>query len=336
MRLFRITFQDSCRFWLLAATFLIPLADVRAQEDDLARELPRIPAVEPDKASGTFAIHQGFSLVQSAVEPLVADPVSMIYDARGRAYVVEMRGYPFPEERPTGKVRLLVDGDSDGIFEKGTDFLTGLDWPTSVLPYKDGVFVTAPPEIIYARDDNGDGIADTRKVMFSGFGTQNVQALLNGLVWGTDGWIYCSGGGNGGDIKNHVTGKVTSIRGRDFRFRPDGSAFEPISGGGQFGHSLESLGGLCAPGSEPQTPPSASVPQPQSWSPPAFSRLRQASQFIAAHLIQQNIETMPLSAMSAGILYTARSWNEPAHTIPPTGPTRMWNLSPQPTTGSGP
>ena len=242
MRLFRITFQDSCRFWLLAATFLIPLADVRAQEEDLARELPRIPAVEPDKASGTFAIHQGFSLVQSAVEPLVADPVSMIYDARGRAYVVEMRGYPFPEERPTGKVRLLVDGDSDGIFEKGTDFLTGLDWPTSVLPYKDGVFVTAPPEIIYARDDNGDGIADTRKVMFSGFGTQNVQALLNGLVWGTDGWIYCSGGGNGGDIKNHVTGKVTSIRGRDFRFRPDGSAFEPISGGGQFGHSLDDWG----------------------------------------------------------------------------------------------
>lgn len=233
-----------CSRTILSGLFLLffmPVFSI-AQEEDLAKELPRIPAVEPEKAGATFAIHKGFTLVPSAVEPLVADPVSMIYDARGRAYVVEMRGYPFPEERPTGKVRLLVDSDSDGIFEKGTDFLTGLDWPTSVVPYNDGVFVAAPPEIIYARDDNGDGIADTRKVMFSGFGTQNVQALLNGLVWGTDGWIYCSGGGNGGDIKNHTNGKVTSIRGRDFRFRPDGSAFETISGGGQFGHSMDDWG----------------------------------------------------------------------------------------------
>lgn len=213
-------------------------------QDDLAKELPRIPAYEPDKALSTFAIHKGFSLFPSAVEPLVTDPVSMIYDAQGRAYVVEMRGYPFPEERPTGKVRLIVDTDGDSRFDKGTDFLTGLDWPTGVVPYDDGVFVAAPPEIIYAKDTNGDGVADIRKVMFSGFGTQNVQGLLNGLLWGTDGWIYGSSGSNGGDIKNHSVpdSKPLTIRGRDFRFKPDGSVFEPISGGGQFGHSLDDWG----------------------------------------------------------------------------------------------
>lgn len=215
-----------------------------AQEADLAKELPRIPPVEPDKALATFAIQQGFKLVESATEPLVADPVHMIYDAQGRAYVVEMRGYPFPEERPTGKVRRLTDTNGDGVFDTGTDFLTDLDWPTSVVPYKDGVFVASPPEIIYAKDDNGDGVADTKKVMFSGFGTQNVQALLNGLIWGTDGWIYGSAGGNGGDIKNHSVpdAKLVSVRGRDFRFKPDGSAFEAISGGGQFGHSTDDWG----------------------------------------------------------------------------------------------
>jgi len=223
---------------------LVPALLSQDSGDDLASELPRIPAVEPDKAQATLAIQHGFRLGLSASEPLVADPVSLIYDARGRAYVVEMRGYPFPEEKPTGKVRRLVDRDSDGVFEEGTDFLTGLDWPTSVVPYKDGVFVASPPEIIYAKDDNGDGIADTRTVMFSGFGTQNVQALLNGLIWGTDGWIYGSGGGNGGDIKNHARpdAKPVSIRGRDFRFKPDGSAFEAISGGGQFGHCLDDWG----------------------------------------------------------------------------------------------
>jgi putative membrane-bound dehydrogenase-like protein len=214
------------------------------QSDDLAKELPRIPPVEPDKVQETFAIQQGFRLVPSATEPLVEDPVSMIYDSRGRAYVVEMRGYPFPEERPTGKVRRLIDRDGDGVFDEMTDFLSDLDWPTAVVPYKDGVFVAAPPEIIYARDDNGDGIADTKKVMFSGFGTQNVQALLNGLIWGTDGWIYGSAGGNGGEIKNHTNpnAKPVSVRGRDFRFKPDGSAFEAISGGGQFGHCLDDWG----------------------------------------------------------------------------------------------
>src|SRR4051812_41903869 len=36
--------------------------------------------------------------------------------------------------------------------------------------------------------------------------------------------------------------KPVSVRGRDFRFRPDGSAFEAVSGGGQFGHSFDDWG----------------------------------------------------------------------------------------------
>ena len=105
-------FMASSAFW-----GFLTVQQSKAQED-LAGELPRIPAVEPDKALSTFAIRPGFRLVPSATEPLVADPVSMVYDGLGRAYVVEMRGYPFPEEKPTGKVRLLEDTNSDGIFDK--------------------------------------------------------------------------------------------------------------------------------------------------------------------------------------------------------------------------
>ena len=80
--------------------------------------------------------------------------------------------------------------------------------------------------------------------MFRGFGTQNVQALVNGLIWGPDGWIYGASGGNGGEIRNlaQPDKKPVSVRGRDFRFRPDGSAFEAISGGGQFGHTFDDWG----------------------------------------------------------------------------------------------
>jgi putative membrane-bound dehydrogenase-like protein len=219
-------------------------AVVRGAEDDLAKELPRIKPLETEAALKSFRIHAGFRVEPVAVEPVVTDPVSACYDADGRLYVAEMRGYPFPEAKASGHVSLLDDRDADGRFETSTVFVDGLSWPTSVLPYDGGVFIAAVPDILYAKDTDGDGKADVRKVVFTGFSAQNVQGLLNGLLWGPDGWVYGVSGGNGGEIRNPAQPdrKPVSIRGRDFRFRPDGSAFEAVSGGGQFGHSFDDWG----------------------------------------------------------------------------------------------
>ena len=219
-------------------------AGARAQDDELAKELPRIPPRSPAEAMKSFQLHDGFHLEAVAVEPMVMNPVSVCYDAHGRLYVVEMRGYPFPEKNPSGRVTRLEDRDGDGRFETRTVFLDGLSWPTGIVPYAEGVFVAVAPEIIYAKDTNGDGIADVRNVMFTGFGTDNVQGLLNGLLWGPDGWIYGVASVNGGIIQNRSRPQdvPVSVRGRDFRFKPDGSAFEAISGGGQFGHSFDDWG----------------------------------------------------------------------------------------------
>src|SRR4051794_24261789 len=146
-----------------------------ALEDDLARELPRIKPLSPAEALSAFKIHPGFRLELVAAEPLVTDPVSVCYDADGRLYAVEMRGYPYPEKSPTGYVRRLEDVDGDGRFDRSTIFVEGLSWPTSVVPYDGGVFIAVAPEILYAKDTNGDGVADVKKVVFRGFGTQNVQ-----------------------------------------------------------------------------------------------------------------------------------------------------------------
>ena len=172
----------------------------RGQGDDLARELPRIEPLEPGAALKSFRLHEGFRLQTVASEPLVTDPVSVVYDADGRLYVVEMRGYPYPEDSPTGNVRRLEDRDGDGVFERSTIFVDGLSWPTSVLAHDGGVFIAVPPDILYAKDTDGDGVADEKKVVFTGFGTQNVQALVNGLLWGLDGWIY---GVVGGQRRRH-------------------------------------------------------------------------------------------------------------------------------------
>jgi putative membrane-bound dehydrogenase-like protein len=233
-----------CYAVALAALFLSPFAVSAGDGDDLAGELPRIKPLEPAAALESFEIHPGFKLVPIATEPLVTDPVAMAYDADGRAYVVEMRGYPYPENQPSGNVTLLTDKDGDGVFDSRSIFVGGLSWPTGVVPYYGGVFIAVAPDILFAMDLNGDGVADVKRKFFTGFGTQNVQGLVNGLLWGTDGWIYGSSGSNGGEIRNlaRPDAKPVTLRGRDFRFRPDGSEFQAISGGGQFGHCLDDWG----------------------------------------------------------------------------------------------
>jgi putative membrane-bound dehydrogenase-like protein len=214
------------------------------QPDDLARELPRIKPLASDAALKSFRLHDGFRLVPVATEPLVTNPVAVAYDADGKAYVVEMRGYPYTEDKPSGGVALLVDVDGDGVFDRRTTFVDGLSWPTGVVPFDGGVFIAVAPHILYAKDTDGDGVADIKRTVFTGFGTENVQGLLNGLLWGVDGWIYGSASSNGGLIRNltRPNDPPVSVRGRDFRFKPDGSAFEAISGGGQFGHALDDWG----------------------------------------------------------------------------------------------
>src|SRR5436190_17917305 len=85
-----------------------------------AEGFPRVPPTPAEKAEATFETLHGFRMELIAAEPLVASPVDMAYDEDGRAYVVEMRDYPYPEEKnaaPTvfpGTVRLLTDSDGDG------------------------------------------------------------------------------------------------------------------------------------------------------------------------------------------------------------------------------
>ena len=104
---------------------LVTQANAGPRDDDLAKELPRIKPLEPAAALKSFRIHAGFRLEPVAVEPLVTDPVSVCYDADGRLYVVEMRGYPFPEKTPSGNVSRLEDRDGDGRFDTRTVFLDG-------------------------------------------------------------------------------------------------------------------------------------------------------------------------------------------------------------------
>ena len=119
-------------------------------------------------------------------------------------------------------MKLLDDTDGDGYYETVSLFAAGLQHPTSVLPWRGGVLVTAPPHILFLEDTDGDDVADRREPLFTGFPVGNTQHNINGLTWGLDNWVYAANGGNHGS--GHPAGApddAVSIRGMDFRFRPD-------------------------------------------------------------------------------------------------------------------
>src|SRR4029079_7256226 len=101
---------------------------------------------------------------------------------------------------PEGRIRILEDKDGDGVFETASTFADGLLFANGLLPWKDGVIVTAAPHIVLLRDTDGDGKADTREVLFEGFATQNPQLRVSHPILGLDGWVYVANGLRGGAV----------------------------------------------------------------------------------------------------------------------------------------
>jgi len=131
-------------------------------------------------------MEKGVRVELAAAEPQVKDPVAMCFDDAGRMFVVEGRGYPFlPAKDGKGKtppklgtVALLEDIDGDGRFEKRTTFAGGFTFPNGVMPWKGGIFLTCAPDIWYLKDTTGDGRADVRRVVLTGFGTKSSSEQL--------------------------------------------------------------------------------------------------------------------------------------------------------------
>jgi putative membrane-bound dehydrogenase-like protein len=226
---------------VLVLLFTLP---AHADEPDFSAELPRLAPVPAEKATDTFQVKAGYRIQLAASEPLVASPVAICWDERGRMYVVEMRGYSEHREEKLSRVRVLHDDNNDGVYDRATNFAEGLLWPTAIACWDGGVFVADAPDILYLKDTDNDGVADVRKRVFTGFGTQNVQGLLNTFLWGIDNRIHGSASSNGGQISvvNKPDVKPIAVSGRDFSFDPRTLDFRPESGGAQHGMTFDDFG----------------------------------------------------------------------------------------------
>jgi putative membrane-bound dehydrogenase-like protein len=204
---------------------------------------PNIPNPLPG-----FRVQPGFRIEQVAAEPTVEAPVAMAFDENGRLFVAEMRDDPNRRDADPhlGRIRMLEGMDDDGVFHNSTVYADDLAWPSALACYAGGVFVAATPDIIYLKDSKGDGVADIRKVVLTGFGgtnTPSVRSLLNNFKWGLDNRIHGAAAGLDGIItaSNWPSGPV-SISGSDFSFDPRSLAVFPETGPSQSGLSFDQNG----------------------------------------------------------------------------------------------
>ncbi|MEM9644055.1 MAG: PVC-type heme-binding CxxCH protein [Planctomycetota bacterium] len=232
---------------LFAILLLLSLVVFRigsADENDLSEQLHRIAPTEPDECLSKFSLADGFRLELVASEPLIASPVAVEWDASGRMFVCEMRGYSENRNDRRSIIGLLQDTDQDGVYDHRTEFAGGLEWPTAIFPYKGGLFVGDAPHLYYFRDTDGDGKADEKTLVMTGFGTSNVQGLLNSFRWGLDNRIHVACSSAGGNVRRagDVDAAAMSLRGRDISFDPNDYSFELTSGGAQHGMCFDDWG----------------------------------------------------------------------------------------------
>jgi hypothetical protein len=202
--------------------------------------------LKPDEAWRSFETEPGLRVELAAAEPAVSDPVAVCWDERGRMFVAENLGYPTggPGGSAVGVVAMLEDQDGDGRFEKRTEFATGLTFPNGLMPWRGGLIVTCAPDVFYFKDTDGDGRADVKEILLTGFATnQSTQLRVNKPMLALDGWVYLASGLSGGRITSpkRPNDKPLELKG-DLRFKPDTGEHEHIDGKSQFGQSFDDFG----------------------------------------------------------------------------------------------
>ena len=213
----------------------------------------RAQGFAPAEAVKRMTVAPGFEVQLVASEPMMAQPVCVEFDDRGRMWVVQYLQYPnpaglkrvkvdryfrtvydrVPEPPPLGprgadRVTILEDVNGDGAADRARDFVNGLNLATSIAFGHGGVFVLQAPYLLFYPDQDRDDVPDTApEVLLSGFGIEDAQSFANSLIFGPDGWLYgCQG--------STVTAKVRGLEFQQaiWRYHPASRRFELFTEGG--------------------------------------------------------------------------------------------------------
>ena len=154
------------------------------------------PALTPTEELASFQVEPGLQIQLVASEPMVQDPVVTTFDADGRLWVVEMRGF-MPdidgagEKDPVGRVSVLEDTTGDGRMDLSTIYLDSLVMPRAIALVPNGALVAENGSLWLTEDVNNDLKADTKILIDSTYaGSPLPEHSGNGLWRGMDNWYY--------------------------------------------------------------------------------------------------------------------------------------------------
>ncbi|MCH7988269.1 MAG: HEAT repeat domain-containing protein [Planctomycetes bacterium] len=210
------------------------------------RDLKNIPDPDPELERKTFQLAEGFEVNLFAADPKIAKPIQMNFDPQGRLWIASSEIYPHikPGQKANDKVLILEDTNGDGVSDKTTVFADGLLIPTGVLPGDGGVYVANSTELLHFADTNGDGKADTKRIVLSGFGTEDTHHILHTLRWGPEGLLYMN---QSIYIHSHIETPYGVRRlnaGGIWQFRPETMRLEVYARGwvNSWGHHFDEYG----------------------------------------------------------------------------------------------
>ncbi|HEY0176429.1 MAG TPA: c-type cytochrome [Pedobacter sp.] len=160
---------------------------------------PSSAYLSPEESMKTIHLQKGYHLQLVASEPMVHEPVAIVWDGNGRMYVAEMNTYMqnvdgTGEMTPVCSVKRLEDTNGDGKMDKSVMFIESLVLPRMILTLDDRLLVseTNSNNIYSYRDTNGDGKADEKKLVFKddAINKGNLEHQKSGLIWNLDNKIY--------------------------------------------------------------------------------------------------------------------------------------------------
>ena len=228
---------------LCVMLWMIFLGSVEAQRN-LSPDA--IPKPDPAQQMSTFVLDKGLEINLFASDPMIAKPIGMNWDEQGRLWVVSSRLYPHikPGERSDDQVVVLEDTNDDGTADKSTVFAENLIIPTGIMPGDGGVYVANSTEILFLRDTNGDLREDERRVVLSGFGTEDTHHIIHAFRGGPDGMLYFN---QSIYIHSHVEtpyGVRRLLAGGIWHYRPETGELEVFSRGfvNSWGHIFNRYG----------------------------------------------------------------------------------------------
>ena len=211
-----------CRFFLFLASTYFTFASCTKSNEALP-----VPIKVPE----------GYVVEVAAGPDLLDYPMFAVVDETGRLFVFESTGNVYNKtedaiSNPQFRINLLQDLNGDGTYDKSTIYADKVGFPQGGVFYKGSLIATSAPDLLKFTDTDGDGVADKREVILTGW-ELNVNAnSLIGPFMAPDGWLYLTSAIEGFDVTTkegeHLKGETSRV----WRLKPDGSNLQWISAGG--------------------------------------------------------------------------------------------------------